>query len=106
LFSVHPTHIHMYDVPNRRIVNHRVVGTGRLRVGPLRAPMDPSAFFALEGVMDELAYAARLDPYEFRKRNISHERWLGVLEAATDAAEWVPRVAASGLSSSTVVTGR
>ena len=106
LFSVHPTHIHMYDVSNRRIVNHRVVGTGRLRVGPLRAPMDPSAFFALEGVMDELAYAARLDPYEFRKRNISHERWLGVLEAATDAAQWTPRVAASRLSSATVVAGR
>lgn len=106
LFSVHPTHIHMYDVPNRRIVNHRVVGTGRLRVGPLRAPMDPSAFFALEGVMDELAFAARLDPYEFRKRNISHLRWLGVLEAATDAASWAPRVAPSRPSSATVVTGR
>ena len=45
--------------------------------------------------MDELAYAARLDPYEFRKRNISHPRWLGVLKAATDAAKWTPRVAAS-----------
>ena len=28
--------------------------------------------------MDELAHVARLDPYEFRKRNISHPRWLGV----------------------------
>ena len=59
-----------------------------------------------EGMMDELAYAARLDPYEFRKRNISHKRWLGVLEAVTDAAKWTPRVAASKLSSARVVTGR
>ena len=83
LFSVHLSQTDMYDVPNRRIVNHRVAGAGYLRTGALRAPMDPSTFFALEGTMDELAYAARLDPYEFRKRNISHKRWLGVLEAAT-----------------------
>ncbi len=68
--------------------------------------MDPSTFFALEGTLDELAHAARLDPYEFRKRNISHARWLGVLKAATDAASWTPRVAASSVSSARVVTGR
>jgi CO/xanthine dehydrogenase Mo-binding subunit len=96
----------MYDVASRRIINHRVTGAGYLRTGALRAPMDPSTFFALEGVMDELAYAAKLDPYEFRKRNISHPRWLGVLEAATDAAEWSPRVAASALSNARVVAGR
>jgi CO/xanthine dehydrogenase Mo-binding subunit len=106
LFSVHLSQTDMYDVPNRRIVNHRVAGPGYLRTGALRAPMDPSTYFALEGVMDELAYAAKLDPYEFRKRNISHARWLGVLEAATDAAKWSPRIAASNSSSAEVVTGR
>jgi CO/xanthine dehydrogenase Mo-binding subunit len=106
LYSVHLSQTDMYDVPNRRIVNHRVVGAGYLRTGPLRAPMDPSVFFAQEGMMDELAHAAGLDPYEFRKRNVSHPRWLGVLKAATDAAKWAPRVAASNLSSSRVVSGR
>jgi nicotinate dehydrogenase subunit B len=106
LLSVHLSQMDMYDVPNRRIVNHRVAGAGYLRTGPLRAPMDPSTFFALEGVMDDLAHAAKLDPYEFRKRNISHARWLGVLKAATDAAKWMPRVPASRLSSDKVVTGR
>ncbi|HLF12482.1 MAG TPA: molybdopterin cofactor-binding domain-containing protein, partial [Gammaproteobacteria bacterium] len=106
LFSVHLSQTDMYDVPNRRIVNHRVAGAGYLRTGALRAPMDPSTFFALEGVMDELAYATKLDPYEFRKRNISHARWLGVLKAATDAAKWTPRIAASELSNARIVTGR
>ncbi len=106
LFSVHLSQMDMYDVPNRRIVNHRVTGGGYLRTGALRAPMDPSTFFALEGMMDELAYAAKLDPYEFRTRNISHARWLGVLKAATDSAKWTPRVAASRLSSARIVTGR
>jgi nicotinate dehydrogenase subunit B len=106
LFSVHPSHTNMYDPPNHRIVNHRVVNHGNLRVGALRAPMDPSAFFALEGVMDELAFAAKVDPYEFRRRNISHERWLGVLEAAAESAGWQSRVAASRLSNASVVTGR
>ena len=106
LFSVHLSQTDMYDVANRRIVNHVVTGAGYLRTGALRAPMDPSTFFALEGVMDELAHAAKLDPYEFRKRNISHARWLAVLEAAAGAAKWTPRVAASNVSSARIVTGR
>lgn len=106
LFSVHLSQTDMYDVANRRIVNHVVTGSGYLRTGALRAPMDPSTFFALEGTMDELAHAAKLDPYEFRKRNISHERWLSVLDAVAAAAQWTPRVAASNLSDTPVVNGR
>ena len=87
LFSVHLSQTDMYDVPNRRIVNHVVTGAGYLRTGALRAPMDPSTFFALEGVLDELAHAAKLDPYELRKRNISDPRWLAVLDAAAERRE-------------------
>jgi nicotinate dehydrogenase subunit B len=57
-------------------------------------------------MMDELAYLAGLDPYEFRKRNISHARWLGVLKAATDAAKWTPRVAASKVLGARIAAGR
>ncbi len=96
----------MYDTPNRRMVDHRVSGVGYLRTGALRAPLDPAYFFAQEAMIDELAYLARLDPYEFRKRNISHPRWLGVLKAATDAAKWTPRVAASTVSGARIATGR
>lgn len=98
LFQLRLSQNDMYDIPNRRMIDHRIPG-GYLRIGALRAPLDPPYFFAQEGMMDELAYVARLDPYEFRKRNISHPRWLGVLKAATDAAKWTPRVAASKVAS-------
>jgi CO/xanthine dehydrogenase Mo-binding subunit len=106
LYQIRISQNDMYDVPNRRLIEHRLDGREYLKLGPLRAPLDPPYFFAQEGMIDELAYLARLDPYEFRKRNISNPRWLGVLKAAADAAKWAPRVAASNLSSAPVVTGR
>jgi nicotinate dehydrogenase subunit B len=106
LYQIRLSQNDMYDIPNRRLVDNRLSAKGYLRIGPLRAPLDPPYFFAQEGMMDELAFAARLDPYEFRTRNISHPRWLGVLKAATDAAKWTPRVAASNVASGKVVTGR
>jgi CO/xanthine dehydrogenase Mo-binding subunit len=106
LFSVHLSQTDMYDVANRRIVNHIVTGPGYLRTGALRAPMDPSTFFALEGLLDEVAFAAKIDPFELRQRNISHPRWLAVLEAAAEAAGWTPRVAASRRAEGRIATGR
>jgi len=106
LYTVHMSQNEMYDIPNRRLVDHTVPGPGYFRVGPLRSPMDPSYFFAQEAMIDELAHLAGLDPYEFRKRNISHPRWLGVLKAATEAAKWTPRVAASAVSAGKIAIGR
>jgi CO/xanthine dehydrogenase Mo-binding subunit len=106
LYQIRISQNDMYDVPNRRLLEHRLDGRGYLKLGPLRAPLDPPYFFAQEGMIDELAHLARLDPLEFRKRNISNRRWLGVLAAAADAAKWTPRVAASSVSSARLVTGR
>jgi CO/xanthine dehydrogenase Mo-binding subunit len=106
LFSLRRSQNDMYDIPNRRLLDHRFSSTGYFRVGALRAPMDPAYFFAQEGMIDELAYAAQLDPYDFRTRNISNPRWLGVLRAAAEAAKWTSRVAASSVSSATVAVGR
>ena len=47
-----------------------------------------------------------MDPLEFRRKNIGDKRWLGVLDAAAEAAKWQPRVMASSLSDADVVTGR
>lgn len=96
----------MYAVADRRVVSHAVPMVGYLKGAPLRSPLDLSFAFASEQTMDELAFLAKLDPLEFRRRNIGDARWLGVLNAAAEAAKWTPRVAASSLSAADVVTGR
>jgi len=97
----------MYDIPNLRLNNHRVPGiTGYLKASNLRSPLDVSFAFASEQALDELAHMARIDPLEFRRRNMSDPRWLAVLDAVANAAQWTPRTAASARTRGTVVTGR
>jgi nicotinate dehydrogenase subunit B len=97
----------MYDIPNVRLVNHQLPGiNGYLKGANLRSPLDISFSFASEQTIDELAYLAGLDPYEFRQLNTTDSRWLGVLNAVARAAGWAPRRAASNLSDAKVVTGR
>ena len=96
----------MYEVPNLRLLNHQVPAMGYLKGAWLRSPLDLSFAFSSEQTIDELAYLAEMDPYAFRQRNIKDPRWLGVLDAAAQAAQWTPRRAASNRSQGTVVTGR
>jgi CO/xanthine dehydrogenase Mo-binding subunit len=96
----------MYDAANLKLVNHRVPGAALLKGAWLRSPLDLSFSFASEQAIDQLAYLAKVDPYDFRRNNIKDERWLGVLNAVAQAARWTPRVAASKLSNVTVMTGR
>jgi nicotinate dehydrogenase subunit B len=96
----------MYDAPNLRLVNHRVPGAGLLKGAWLRSPLDLSFSFVSEQAIDQLAYLSKMDPYLFRQRNIKDERWLGVLNAVAQAANWTPRVSAGNLSNARVVTGR
>ncbi len=96
----------MYRIPNRRVVSHAVPMVGLLKGSPLRSPLDMALSFASEQTIDELAFAAKMDPLEFRRRNMGDTRWLGVLDAAARAADWTPRLAASRLSHDEVVVGR
>ncbi|HUQ52274.1 MAG TPA: molybdopterin cofactor-binding domain-containing protein, partial [Gammaproteobacteria bacterium] len=65
----------MYAIANRRLVNRRVPGiVGYLKAANLRSPLDIGWSFASEQTIDELAALARLDTYEFRRRNIADER--------------------------------
>jgi len=97
----------MYRIPNRRIVNHRVPGIdGYLKGSYLRSPLDIAISFGAEQTMDELAYIAERDPYEFRRQNMTDDRWLAVMDAVAAAANWSPRRAAANLSDARVVTGR
>ncbi|HTW63999.1 MAG TPA: molybdopterin cofactor-binding domain-containing protein [Bryobacteraceae bacterium] len=96
----------MYDIPNVRLVNHHVPGLGYPKAAWLRSPLDLSFSFTSEQAIDQLAFLLKLDPCQFRRQNIKDERWLGVLDAAANAAQWIARPAAASLSRSNVVTGR
>ncbi|MFZ3351333.1 MAG: molybdopterin cofactor-binding domain-containing protein [Xanthobacteraceae bacterium] len=96
----------MYKVPNRKVVSHAVPMAGYLRGAALRSPLDLSFSFASEQTIDELAYAVKMDPLEFRRKNIGDKRWRGVLDAAAAAANWTPHLTASSPSDADVVTGR
>ena len=97
----------MYKIPSRLLVNHRIPGIdGYLKASNLRSPLDIAFSFASEQTIDELAQLAAIDPYEFRRRNIKDERWLGVLDAVARAAGWQPRKAASNPAGQRLVTGR
>src|SRR2546429_9706636 len=95
-----------YKEATRRVVSRAVAMAGYLRGAGLRSPLDLSFAFASEQTIDELAFALKMDPLEFRRKNIGDKRWLGVLNAAAEAASWKPRAAASALSDGEVVTGR
>ena len=96
----------MYDAANIRLVNHRIPGAEYPKGGWLRSPLDLLFSFASEQAIDQLAYLSGTDPYIFRRRNIKDERWLGVLNAVAESAQWTERRAASRLSEAKVVSGR
>jgi len=96
----------MYAPANLRLINHKLPGLEYLKGAWLRSPLDLSLSFASEQAVDQLAYLLKMDPYEFRQRNIQDPRWLGVLNAAAQSAKWTPRPAASNLSKEKVVSGR
>jgi xanthine dehydrogenase YagR molybdenum-binding subunit len=57
----------------------------------LRAPGHPQASFAMESLMDELAYKLGLDPVEFRKKNVTDAAWHRQLDAGAKAIGWEKR---------------
>jgi len=75
-----------YEIPNQRIVFH---GTNSpLRQGSYRALAATANHFARESHMDELAHAVKMDPLEFRLKNLKDERLRAVFEAAAKQFEW------------------
>jgi CO/xanthine dehydrogenase Mo-binding subunit len=59
--------------------------------GPLRSPNRLQNTFAHECMMDELAFAAKADPVEFRLRHLRDPRLRAVVQAAAKAATWQAR---------------
>jgi nicotinate dehydrogenase subunit B len=75
-----------YEIPNQRIVFHAV--NSPLRQGSYRALAATANHFARESHMDEAAHALKMDPLEFRLKNLKDERLRAVFEAAAKQFGW------------------
>ena len=67
-----------------------------LRQGSYRGLAGTANHFVRESYMDELAHGLKMDPLEFRLKNISDERLRNVLVAASDKFGWKSRRKTSG----------
>ena len=111
-----------YNLRNRRVIGKSLPLQNKyLKTIWLRAPAAPQTTFAYEQMIDELAYAANIDPYQFRLQNIATQasdqangvtaltwdRWKNVLTRGRPARELAaaasPRRA---VGTGNVVTGR
>jgi nicotinate dehydrogenase subunit B len=110
-----------YNLRNRRVIGKSLpLENNYFKSTFLRAPNAPQTTFAYEQMIDELAHAANMDPYQFRLQNVATlasdeadgitsltwDRWKNVLMRVAQLASWQPKVAASKLGSGNVVTGR
>jgi len=75
-----------YDIPNQRIVFHETQSP--LRQGSYRALAATANHFARESHMDELAHTVKMDPLEFRLKNLKEPRLRAVFEAAGKQFGW------------------
>jgi len=75
-----------YEVPNQRIAFHPCETP--LRQGSYRSLAAAANHFARESHMDELAHEVKLDPLEFRLKNLKDERLRAVFQAAAEKFGW------------------
>ncbi len=75
-----------YEIPNQRIVFHEA--NSPLRQGSYRALAATANHFARESHMDEIAHTVKMDPLEFRLKNLKDERLRAVFEAAAKQFGW------------------
>ena len=76
----------LYNIPNQRIVFHPV--NSPLRQGSYRSLAAAANHFARESFMDELAHIAKMDPLEFRLKNLTDVRMREALQAASQKFGW------------------
>lgn len=84
-----------YDIPNQRIEFHAV--NSPLRQGSYRGLAATANHFAREVHMDEIAASVKMDPLEFRLKNLKDERLRAVFEEGGKQFGWSkPRAANHG----------
>jgi len=85
---------YIYQFPNRKRVHKDVyINAGQQR--PMRAPGHPQGCFLTEILMDELADRVRMDPVEFRIKNVPADapnaKWKTYLPEAAQLFGWEKR---------------
>ncbi|MBK9389006.1 MAG: xanthine dehydrogenase family protein molybdopterin-binding subunit [Bacteroidetes bacterium] len=84
----------VYDVPNHKITAHyHKENTPQVHIldtGPWRAPNNNTNTLGRELQIDRLAAAAKMDPLEFRLKNLKDQRMIDTLKAAADLFGYVP----------------
>jgi isoquinoline 1-oxidoreductase len=75
-----------YDIPNNDIRFHQ--SNSPLRQGSYRGLAATANHFARESHIDELAHDLKMEPLDFRLKNIKDERLSNVLQAAAKSFGW------------------
>ena len=83
-----------YNIANQRIAFHPAHSP--LRQGSYRSLAATANHFARESHMDELAAAVKMDPLQFRMKNLTDQRLRAVFESAAAAFGWGKRSPAAG----------
>ena len=83
-----------YDIPNNDIRFHQA--NSPLRQGSYRGLAATANHFARESHIDELAHELKMDPLDFRLKNIKDERLRDALQAAAKQFGWAKTKPASG----------
>ncbi|HEX3739643.1 MAG TPA: molybdopterin cofactor-binding domain-containing protein [Terriglobales bacterium] len=83
-----------YEVANQRITFHP--SDAPLRQGSYRSLAAAANHFARESHMDEVAHELRIDPLEFRLKNLRNDRLRAVFEAAAEKFGWGKQKNSSG----------
>src|SRR5262249_7928777 len=76
----------MYDIANQTVQFHSTESP--LRQGSYRGLAATANHFARETHMDEMAHSLKMDPLEFRLKNLKNERLRAVFDAAARAFGW------------------
>ncbi|HEY3885271.1 MAG TPA: xanthine dehydrogenase family protein molybdopterin-binding subunit [Vicinamibacterales bacterium] len=99
---------YIYQIANRRRAHKDVfINTGQQR--PMRAPGHPQGSFITEIMMDELADKVKMDPVEFRIKNLPPEApnamWRSYLREGADAFGWSRRHPTGDSAAGSIKTG-
>jgi nicotinate dehydrogenase subunit B len=88
----------IYDAPHVRTLSTGSFGGGGphpFGTGAWRGPGSTTNIFARESHIDTMAASVKMDPVEFRLRNLANPRLIKTLQAAADRFKWTPAPAPS-----------